>query len=102
MYEYLFPSYILLPPTPDSTLDKHLKSVRETAGLDPEPMHEFWQRAQAEIKDMVIAPPVEGETEVEPDVQRRRKLTSLKRDWRCGEEELGRFREVVKEYLGTQ
>lgn len=98
----MFPSYILLPPTPDSSLDKHLKNTRETAGLGPEPLHEFWQRVQKEVEEMVIAAPKEGETEVDPEIQRRRKVTSLKKEWRCGQEELGRFQEVVKEYLGTQ
>lgn len=102
VYEYLFPSYILLPPTPGSLLDKHLESARTAAGVEQEPLHPFWKEAAEVTKDMVAPVPAQGEEPEDVEVLRRRKITVMKRGWRCGSEELERFREVVQKYLGTQ
>jgi tRNA pseudouridine38-40 synthase len=102
VYEYLFPSYILLPPTPGSLLDKHLESARTAAGVEQEPLHSFWKEVAETTRDMVAPTPAVGEEAEDVEILKRRKITVMKRGWRCGSEELERFREVVQKYLGTQ
>ncbi|TEB36685.1 tRNA pseudouridine synthase [Coprinellus micaceus] len=94
-YTYYFPSYLLIPPKPDSGLHRVLlrkqqevaspqsTSSTETPSSDPSssPLHPFWGSA----------PP--GSTP-EDDLVR-------KREWRVGQADLERLREFVRKYEGS-
>ncbi|KAG8946560.1 tRNA pseudouridine synthase 1 [Tulasnella sp. 424] len=90
-YEYLFPSWMLLPPKPGSGLAKQLEEARKEAGLPSNPVHSIWEGS-------VDEPPPSSDEErqriVAADLER-------KRVWRVDEASLDRFRSVLKEFEGT-
>ncbi|KZP01602.1 pseudouridine synthase [Calocera viscosa TUFC12733] len=87
VYEYLFPSYILIPPKPGSKMAAQMASDKPVsdealaalAGATKTGyMHPFWA-----VEDLG-----------EPDLERKRR-------WRVGEESIKRLRELVKAFEGT-
>ncbi|EJU03640.1 tRNA pseudouridine synthase [Dacryopinax primogenitus] len=81
VYEYLFPSYMLLPPKPGTKMAAQVRSDRalsdETfAQVEPGEAHPFWA------------------TEEGDELQR-------KRAWRVGLEEMTRLGELIKVFEGT-
>ena len=111
VYEYLLPSYALLPPRPGTHLHHQILTNATAAGLTYEE-HAFWQgydhdAALAEAaRDVQPGPVIEGIQPEEPEMTpaRRRTLAELarKRAFRISREEVDRFRELMKAYLGTQ
>lgn len=110
VYEYLLPSYTLLPPRPGTNLHQQTVSNAEKAGLTYEE-HEFWkgydheaalEDAKAQGSDTATQEAGEGEAGMTP--ARRRTMAELarKRNFRISREEVERFRELMKAYLGTQ
>jgi tRNA pseudouridine38-40 synthase len=108
VYEYLLPSYALLPPRPGTYLHQQILRNAEKAGLSYEE-HEFWKGydhdaalEDAKAQDQATAQVGEGEAEMTP--ARRRTMAELakKRSFRILKEEVERFRELMKSYLGTQ
>ncbi|KAG8926627.1 tRNA pseudouridine synthase 1 [Tulasnella sp. 417] len=90
-YEYLFPSWMLLPPKPGSGLFKQLEEARKEAGLSSNPVHSIWERS---VNEPAAASDDERQQIVTADLQR-------KRLWRVDEATLERFRSVLKEFQGT-
>ncbi|KZT59508.1 pseudouridine synthase [Calocera cornea HHB12733] len=87
VYEYLFPSYMLIPPKPGSKMAAQIASDKPIsdealAALAEQPrtgsVHPFWA----------------VEDPSEPDLERKRR-------WRVGEEPLKRLRELVNAFEGT-
>lgn len=113
VYEYLFPSYVLLPPRPGTVMDKQLHP-----GSEERTSHPFWADYN-EPSAEAVEPAAEAEEEPineedvaarraakakESEEQRaaRRRDLAKKRAWRVSKEELDRFREITQEYLGTR
>jgi hypothetical protein len=101
-------SYALLPPRPGTYLHQQILRNAEKAGLTHEE-HEFWKGydhdaalEDAKAQDQATGQVVEGEAEMTP--ARRRTMAELakKRSFRISKEEVERFRELMKSYLGTQ
>jgi tRNA pseudouridine38-40 synthase len=92
IYEYLLPSYCLLPPSSkdalSAQLDKSSPGWRDALGSAAE-------FSDATPEDVA---PVEGE-EVTPA---RRGEYERRRGWRVDEGTLERFRALVKQFEGTQ
>ncbi|KAI5452673.1 tRNA pseudouridine synthase 1 [Naganishia albida] len=108
VYEYLLPSYTLLPPRPGTHLHAQTVANATKAGLTYEE-HEFWkgydheaalEAAKGALTAEDSAADVTGE-EMTP--ARRRTMAELakKRGFRISKEEVERFRELMKAYLGT-
>lgn len=112
VYEYLLPTYVLIPPRPGCALGKRLQAYRNSKPADgsatEEDVHPYWQKAPAEEKNDETE--VDGETETAAEgtssKDRRDRLkkdeTMRKRKWRISKEETERFRTIMKGYLGTQ
>ncbi|KAG8873846.1 tRNA pseudouridine synthase 1 [Tulasnella sp. 331] len=87
-YEYLFPSWMLLPPKPGSGLANMMERAQVEAGL-PSPIatHEFW-----------TVPPPDTATTAKDVI-----LSDLtrKRSWRVGPETLATFCAHMAEFKGT-
>ncbi|KIO26619.1 hypothetical protein M407DRAFT_15026 [Tulasnella calospora MUT 4182] len=90
-YEYLFPSWMLLPPKPGSSLAKQLEEARKEAGLPSNPVHPIWEGS---VGEPAPASDEERQRIAAADLQR-------KRLWRIDEATLNRFRSVLKEFEGT-
>lgn len=106
VYEYLLPSYTLLPPRPGTHLHAQTVANATKAGLTYEE-HEFWKGydhdAALEAAKGADGPAESGAGE-EMTPARRRTMAELakKRSFRISKEEVERFRELMKAYLGTQ
>ena len=84
MYTYFLPSYILLPPKPDSGLSKALSSYRVELAAPDAPhgqVHPFWDG-------------VDLASTAQEDLQR-------KKQWRVDAETLAALRLAAAQYLGT-
>ena len=109
VYEYLLPSYTLLPPRPGTHLHQQLTANARAAGFSYEE-HTFWQGydhdAALEAAAAAAKAPLEGSQEGDEEVTpaRRRTLAELarKRAFRISTHEVERFRVLMKAYLGTQ
>ncbi len=111
MYEYLLPTYVLLPPRPGCTLDRKLRAYRAARTLPPPAEHAYWAGYQAAGGDDEAA---EGQAAAAPAAaptgkdaseaadKRRRGELARKRAWRAGADEVERLRAIMKGYLGTQ
>lgn len=115
VYEYLFPSYVLLPPRPGTVMDKLINP-----GSEGRTTHPFWadyQDIAAEVVESASGPAESTEPITEEEIaarraakakeseeqkQARRRDLQKKRAWRVSKEELDRFRDITQEYLGTQ
>ncbi|KAF8623033.1 hypothetical protein AX15_006545 [Amanita polypyramis BW_CC] len=80
-YTYYFPSYILLPPRPDSGFDRALwqqggSSTREIDGLD----YAFWEGRESATREEDLA---------------------RKRAWRVNPRQMARLREMAAKFEGT-
>ncbi|KAG8914444.1 tRNA pseudouridine synthase 1 [Tulasnella sp. 408] len=84
-YEYLFPSWMLLPPKPGSSLAKQLEEARKEAGLPSNPVHPIWEGS---VDEAAPASDEERQQIVAADLQR-------KRLWRVDDATLNRFRSKV-------
>ncbi|KZS90778.1 tRNA pseudouridine synthase [Sistotremastrum niveocremeum HHB9708] len=89
-YTYFFPSYLFIPPKPDSGFARALQETNvklragaETSGVDgaADDVHPFW-------KDSSL------DSSPEEDLAR-------KRTWRCSSQDVERFRTAVNKYLGS-
>ncbi|KIR52998.1 tRNA pseudouridine(38-40) synthase [Cryptococcus gattii Ru294] len=91
IYEYLLPSYCLIPPHKDDPLAKHLDisspDWREIVGEYP-----------CSFADGRLPMPTSDEGEVDPKV---RGEYERKRKWRVDERTLNRFRDIIAQYKGT-
>ena len=74
VYEYLLPSYALLPPKPSSPMAQHTKPESSTE-INGGPDWAYWERPDADSLDTM-------------------------RTWRIGEAQLTAFRESAKIYEG--
>lgn len=113
VYEYLLPSYTLLPPRPGTHLHQQTVANATKAGLTFEE-HKFWKGYDhdAALEAAKAAPATEPLGDSEKDVAadaemtpaRRRTMAELakKRGFRISKEEVERFRQLMKAYLGTQ
>lgn len=116
VYEYLLPSYALLPPRPGTHLHKRMVENAQAEGGTYEE-HEFWKGYdhEAALQDANKVEPVEGsstekstrapvagEPEMTPAKRRTQAELAKKRAFRISEAEVERFRELMKAYLGTQ
>ncbi|EIW67637.1 hypothetical protein TREMEDRAFT_14084, partial [Tremella mesenterica DSM 1558] len=93
IYEYLLPSYCLLPPTASSSLAKQLDS--SSPG---------WREGLGPGTEFVNAAPplVEvDESAVTTDTPARRGEYERRRNWRVDEGTMGRFRGLMSMYLGS-
>lgn len=92
IYEYLLPSYCLIPPHKDDPLAKHLDisspDWRDIVGEGP-----------CSFADARLPMPTSDEGEVDPKV---RGEYERKRRWRVDEKTLNRFRDIIAQYKGTQ
>ncbi|KAJ9109785.1 hypothetical protein QFC20_003201 [Naganishia adeliensis] len=112
VYEYLLPSYTLLPPRPGTHLHQQTVANATKAGVAFEE-HEFWKGYDhdAALEAAKGAPATEPLGDAEKDVAadaemtpaRRRTMAELakKRGFRISKEEVERFRQLMKAYLGT-
>ncbi|KAJ9101750.1 hypothetical protein QFC21_003089 [Naganishia friedmannii] len=114
VYEYLLPSYALLPPRPGTHLHKQMVENAQAEGQKYEE-HEFWKGYdhEAALHDKEKSEPVQGSTaedgtpaasgepEMTPAKRRTQAELAKKRAFRISEEEVERFRELMKAYLGT-
>ncbi|KAL7420480.1 tRNA pseudouridine synthase 1 [Cryptotrichosporon argae] len=89
VYEYLLPTYCLLPP---SSADPLAKRLDETSPGWRVPLG-----AAAEFADAEPAPLEDGDV-ADP---RARREYERRRGWRVDQASVDRFRALVKEYLGT-
>jgi len=91
VYEYLLPSYCLLPP---ASTDPFAKTLDETS-----PGWREVVKVPAEFVNAAPPPPepVEGET-IDP---KSRGEFERRRGWRCDPDTLARFREIIAVYKGT-
>ncbi|KAH6915914.1 pseudouridylate synthase [Coprinopsis sp. MPI-PUGE-AT-0042] len=80
-YTYFFPSYLLVPPKPDSGLATRLNAYNESCGEPTIPSHPFWQD---------LPEPVTKEEEL-----------ARKRAWRVNPEPLERLRAAASKYEAT-
>ena len=130
MYEYLLPTYCLLPPASDDALAKHLDASspgwREGLG-EAAAFADAWvpeeEEPKAEGTDTTEAkegaPEVKGGDEAkmgeetkdgeeakegEPTKVAPKKAGEFerRRGWRCDQSTLERFRALIKEFVGTQ
>ncbi|ORY24576.1 pseudouridine synthase [Naematelia encephala] len=96
-YEYVFPSYCLLPPSRTDPLALQLDASspgwRDTLGAAAE----FADAAEPTVKSGEGG---EGEGDVDVDPKARGEY-ERRRGWRIDPGTMGRFRDLVKEYLGT-
>ncbi|KAF6761630.1 pseudouridine synthase [Ephemerocybe angulata] len=83
-YTYYFPSYLLIPPKPDSNLCKvlHRAHSGSVETQSPSSLHPFWQD------------PSSSDATPEEDMER-------KRNYRIGPTEMEHLREFVKQYEGS-
>ncbi|KAJ9116956.1 hypothetical protein QFC22_004614 [Naganishia vaughanmartiniae] len=114
VYEYLLPSYALLPPRPGTHLHKRMVENAQAEGQTFEE-HEFWKGydREAALQDTEKLEPVQGsstgesvsavagEPEMTPAKRRTQAELAKKRSFRISETEVERFRELMKAYLGT-
>ncbi|CDK27654.1 unnamed protein product [Kuraishia capsulata CBS 1993] len=117
VYEYLMPSFCLLPPKPTSPLGKHLA---ETLNANPDSLREdkegveWWEEynrvlgergISAEDVEKVLEATINSELATdETDAlgkQIRRIGTELRRNYRCTPERLAVFRDALKLYEGS-
>ncbi|KAJ9113818.1 hypothetical protein QFC19_000011 [Naganishia cerealis] len=114
VYEYLLPSYTLLPPRPGTHLHKRMVENAQTAGHEYEE-HEFWkgydhdaalqetqkpgQPQGSTMGESAAAP--SGEPDMTPAKRRTQAELAKKRSFRISEAEVERFRELMQAYLGT-
>lgn len=115
VYEYLLPSYALLPPRPGTHLHKRMVENAQAEGQSYEE-HDFWKGYdhEAGFQDTVKLEPVEGssategtlaaasEADMTPAKRRTQAELAKKRNFRISEAEVERFRELMKAYLGSQ
>ncbi|KAG8934249.1 tRNA pseudouridine synthase 1 [Tulasnella sp. 418] len=88
-YEYLFPSWMLLPPKPQSALGNRIWEERRATDATPLRNQSFWE-------EVVTNPTSIDETaDYMQDLNR-------KRAWRVDAETLERFRAMIIEYEGTR
>jgi tRNA pseudouridine38-40 synthase len=90
VYEYLLPSYCLLPP---ATNDPFAKTLDETSPG----WREVVKTSAAFVDAAPALEPAEGES-VDP---RARGEFERRRGWRCDADTLARFREIIAVYKGT-
>ncbi len=114
MYEYLLPTYVLIPPRPGSQLGKRLQAYRNSlqpeGSATEEDVHPHWQTEPEEEKteemevDGDIETAAENASTSTKDRKDRLKKEEImrKRTWRISIEETERFRSIMKGYLGTQ
>ncbi|WVQ84230.1 tRNA pseudouridine(38-40) synthase [Cryptococcus sp. DSM 104549] len=90
IYEYLLPSYCLLPPSKEVVLAKYLDEScpdwREVIG------------PACEFSDATNPPPID--LEGEPTPQQRGEF-ERRRGWRVDERTMKRFRDIIAQYTGT-
>ncbi|KAG8900165.1 tRNA pseudouridine synthase 1 [Tulasnella sp. 403] len=95
-YEYLFPSWMLLPPKPGSNLYKMLEKAHAEAGSPPFPSHPFWT-VHDNHPDVVMASSTDDTTDVLGDTDDLKR----KRRWRVDEGTIGRLKDILKQFEGT-
>jgi len=119
VYEYLLPTYCLLPPASDDALAKHLdtsspgwrEGLGEAAAFADAWVPEEEETVEATATKGTVAGESGvkegGETETkegEPIKVAPKKAGEFerRRGWRCDTPTLERFRALIKEYVGTQ
>jgi tRNA pseudouridine38-40 synthase len=123
VYEYLLPTYCLLPPASDDALAKHLdnsspgwrEGLGEAAAFadawvpeEEEPKAEGVDAVEAketpEVKETSEVKEGEETKEGEPIKVAPKKAGEFerRRGWRCDQSTLERFRALIKEFVGTQ
>jgi tRNA pseudouridine38-40 synthase len=120
VYEYLLPTYCLLPPASDDALAKHLdnsspgwrEGLGEAAAFadawvpeeeEPKPEGEGAEGTAPKL-DTTEAKEGEEVKEGEPVKVAPKKAGEFerRRGWRCDQATLERFRNLIKEFVGTQ
>jgi tRNA pseudouridine38-40 synthase len=117
VYEYLLPTYCLLPPASDDALAKHLDTSspgwREGLG-EAAAFADAWVPEEEEEPAQGTATQGTGEGEVKQEGGETKEGEPIKiapkkageferrRGWRCDQPTLERFRALIKEYVGTQ
>lgn len=84
MYTYFLPTYVLIPPKPNSGLAQSLKTGNQELGCpipDDDGTHPFW-------KDVDLA------ENTQADLERKRK-------WRVDPDTLDRLKAILSKYLGS-
>lgn len=118
VYEYLFPSYVLLPPRKGSAMDKAFHAGMEEKGEERKEEHPFWAQYSSEAEqdaEKFLEETAAGGGQVTADddaaskalesseaKEARRRDLEKKRAWRVSSEELERFKSIVKLYEGSQ
>jgi tRNA pseudouridine38-40 synthase len=115
VYEYLLPTYCLLPPASDDALAKHLdisspgwrEGMGEAAAFADAwvPEEESPEDAKPEtgdIKPESTEVKAEGTEEIPKVAPKKAGEFERRRGWRCDQGTLARFRELINEYVGTQ
>lgn len=116
VYEYLLPTYCLLPPASEDPLAKHLdesspgwrEGLGEAATFAdawvPEPEDETVKTEENQGAETVAEGGGEtgaGETKVKV-APRKAGEFERRRGWRCDAATLARFKALIKEFVGTQ
>lgn len=118
-YQYLLPTYVLLPPKPGSAMWRMFKSwvgdeekegsEEGKAMLQRLLYHPFWTEAlrAVEAKDEGQAPATTDAAETTADLSPFRQDTLRKRKWRMADDEYGRsllprLRSLFNEFLNTK
>jgi len=112
VYEYLLPTYCLLPPASDDALAQHLdasspgwrEGLGEAAAFADAGITEDEPAAEEKTESTERKPVVEGEEDETRGKFGPRKAGEFerRRGWRCDAATLGRFRALIKEFVGTQ
>lgn len=118
VYEYLLPTYCLLPPASEDPLAKHLDESspgwREGLGEAAEFADAWVPEPEDETVKTEEAPATEPVTEGEGGGEAGAGETKVKvaprkageferrRGWRCDPATLARFKALIKEFVGTQ
>jgi tRNA pseudouridine38-40 synthase len=129
VYEYLLPTYCLLPPASDDALAKHLdtsspgwrEGLGEAAAFAdawvPEEEDSKAEGADTEVKEGASEVKEGEETKGEGEAKAGEKAKEgegikvapkkagefeRRRGWRCDQSTLERFRALIKEFVGTQ
>lgn len=104
-YEYLLPSYCLLPPRSGDVLSKRLDKSspgwREALG----PAAEFADAGLAAIEAAAEAGAEVVESKPDDEIRVDKKMRGefeRKRGWRVDEQTLDRFKALIAKYKGTQ
>ncbi|PVF97115.1 pseudouridine synthase [Serendipita vermifera] len=80
-YSYCFPTYMLIPPAPDSLAGKAIRSNSDPSYDSSQ--HPFWQDVTNQ------------------EITTKETLHRLRTQWRIDKETLNRFKSIVEMYVGT-